>query len=64
MSKKVSIFEPEKGKKNGIGLEGMRERAEIIGGDLSIESKRGEGTKVTLKVLLFDGKTHGSGYSR
>ena len=31
---------------NKYGLRGMRERAEMIGGDLSIESQVGKGTKI------------------
>ena len=33
-----------------FGLVGMRERAELAGGQLSIESKKGKGTKVVLKI--------------
>jgi PAS domain S-box-containing protein len=35
---------------NGIGLVSMRERAEMIGGQLQISSLEGHGTKVTLRV--------------
>jgi two-component system sensor histidine kinase UhpB len=34
----------------GIGLEGMRERAMLVGGDLLIESRPGVGTKVRLII--------------
>jgi two-component system, NarL family, sensor histidine kinase UhpB len=43
-------FEPEKGA--GIGLTGMRERANALGGELEIESKPGDGTKVRFRVAL------------
>jgi signal transduction histidine kinase len=35
-----------------FGLQGMRERAETMGGSLEVESRRGEGTTVRLKVGL------------
>jgi PAS domain S-box-containing protein len=35
---------------NGIGLVSMRERAEMIGGQLNISSVRGSGTTVTLSI--------------
>ncbi len=34
----------------GLGIAGMRERALLVGADLTIESRPGHGTKVTLKV--------------
>jgi signal transduction histidine kinase len=37
-----------------LGLRGMRERAALIGGRLSVESQPGRGTKVTLTVPLAD----------
>ena len=36
-------------KHNGFGLPSMYERAELINGDLSIESEIGKGTRVTVK---------------
>lgn len=36
----------------GLGLVGMRERAELIGGDLQIESERGTGTTLFVRVPL------------
>ena len=35
-----------------IGIESMRERAQLIRADLSISSKLGAGTRVTLRVPL------------
>lgn len=43
-------FEPAKGA--GIGLTGMRERANALGGELEIESKPGDGTRVRFRVAL------------
>jgi two-component system sensor histidine kinase NreB len=44
-------FDPEKVPDSGhLGLFGMRERAEMIGGQLLIESKPGKGTTVMVKV--------------
>ena len=38
--------------KRGVGLESMRERARLVGARLTVESHRGEGTNVTLRVRL------------
>ena len=35
---------------NGLGLSGMRERALLIGGQLSLASGRNEGTRVELTI--------------
>jgi two-component system sensor histidine kinase UhpB len=40
----------------GLGLSGMRERAAIIGADLTIESHPGEGTKVQLNLNPNNGQ--------
>jgi signal transduction histidine kinase/HAMP domain-containing protein len=37
-----------------VGLLGMRERTELLGGELEIESKPGEGTTVTARIPLPD----------
>lgn len=42
-------FVPEQIRKNGVGLKSMRERAELIGGVLSIESQLEQGTTVLLR---------------
>jgi signal transduction histidine kinase len=42
--------------KGHFGLEGMRERADQIGGRLNVESSPKSGTTVTLKVPLSNGK--------
>ena len=39
----------------GVGLSAMRERAEALGGDFEVESRPGEGTKVTVRVPFGDG---------
>ncbi|MHB1468990.1 MAG: sensor histidine kinase [Solirubrobacteraceae bacterium] len=43
---------PEEELQGGFGTSGMRERAELVGGELSFESRRGEGTTVRLTVPL------------
>jgi two-component system sensor histidine kinase UhpB len=43
---------PEHTEKETIGIEGMRERALLVGGTLAIESRAGEGTTVNLTVPL------------
>jgi two-component system, NarL family, sensor histidine kinase UhpB len=42
-------FSPE-GESNGLGLNGMAERARLVGGELEIESRPGGGTALSLKV--------------
>jgi two-component system sensor histidine kinase UhpB len=37
-------------RRNGLGLDGMAERARLVGGDLTIRSGRGSGTELTLRV--------------
>jgi signal transduction histidine kinase len=44
-----------KDRHDGLGLAGMRERAEKMGGDLQINSARGKGTKIVV-TLPYDGK--------
>ncbi len=39
----------------GLGLLGMRERIERIGGHLEIESRRGSGTRLTVSIPVTDG---------
>jgi signal transduction histidine kinase len=40
------------GRHGSIGLQGMRERAEQIGGHLYLQSQLGQGTSVTMELLL------------
>jgi signal transduction histidine kinase len=50
-------FEPrELAESRGLGVVGMRERAELIGGTLAIRSRPGEGTSVRLTVPLSGAK--------
>jgi len=39
---------------HGMGLAGMKERAALIGGELEIESERGRGTTIYLRVPIID----------
>jgi signal transduction histidine kinase len=41
---------PERAAQQGFGLTSMRERASAIGGELKIDSRQGEGTRVVVKV--------------
>jgi signal transduction histidine kinase len=43
-------FDPGAGKGEGIGLHTMRERAELLGGECRLESRKGKGTIVTVEV--------------
>ncbi|MCF8112881.1 MAG: PAS domain S-box protein [Desulfotignum sp.] len=46
-------FNPAKtSKQAGFGLEGMMERANLVGGWLDITSKKGKGTRITCKVKM------------
>jgi len=46
----VGFGTPETAPDHGLGLPGMQERARAIGGTVSIESKPGEGTRVSVSV--------------
>jgi signal transduction histidine kinase len=46
-----SGFDPA-GKHEGFGLHGMRERVEGMGGQLSIQSAKGQGTAISIVLLL------------
>ncbi len=43
-------FDAAKETSGHFGLVGMRERAELVGGELKIESEKGKGTRVVLKI--------------
>ena len=38
------------GRVGGLGLDGMTERARLVGGDLQVESQPGRGTKIRLYI--------------
>jgi two-component system, NarL family, sensor histidine kinase DevS len=44
-------FDPE-AEREGFGLDGMRERVELVGGELQIESKLGSGTRTMASIPL------------
>jgi signal transduction histidine kinase len=46
----IGISQSEKSEQHSLGLLGMRERAHLIGGELSITSSQGQGTVVNLRV--------------
>jgi signal transduction histidine kinase len=43
-------FEPSQPSRGGLGLGGMAERARLVGGELTIESRPGGGTELCLRV--------------
>jgi signal transduction histidine kinase len=45
-------FDTQAGVAVGIGLLGMRERLEVLGGQLEIESQLGQGTRLTARIPL------------
>jgi two-component system sensor histidine kinase DegS len=47
-------FDPSKVQKHRFGLEGMRERARILGGELSINSKPEQGTIIRVKLPVVE----------
>jgi signal transduction histidine kinase len=48
----VQAVERDYGSKGSLGMVNLRERAELVGGTLNIESTSGQGTRVTLIVPL------------
>ena len=46
----TQVFDARDDSGRGLGLLGMRERAELLGGTLSIESKHGAGTRVRVEI--------------
>jgi signal transduction histidine kinase len=45
-------FDPDAGRRAGIGLVGIDERARLVGGSARIHSAPGGGTTVTVRVPL------------
>ena len=43
---------PDKDRRSGIGLLGMRERAHSLGGKFKIQSRKGKGTMVSVKLPI------------
>jgi signal transduction histidine kinase len=54
-------FDPdgERGTTDRLGLAGMRERAESLGGDFRVESAPGAGTRIVAVLPLPEGDSHG-----
>jgi signal transduction histidine kinase len=48
----AQVFDARDDSGRGLGLLGMRERAELLGGMLTIESKRATGTRVQVEIPL------------
>lgn len=51
---------PRVGFANGAGLPGMRERAALVGAELTVASRPGHGTTVTVDMLIGSPRTLGS----
>lgn len=49
-------FDAKEKNRQGMGLSGMQERAELIGGTLKIETAPGEGTTIFVRVPLEKGE--------
>ena len=47
-------FDPKTVKENHFGLEGIRERARLLGGKCSIKSKPGEGTVIVVELPVVE----------
>lgn len=48
-------FDSERNNRRGLGLIGMRERAEALGGTLRVESSPGKGTQVIVEIKRING---------
>ncbi len=48
-------FDPETVDENRFGLEGIRQRAELLDGHATIDSSPGEGTRITVELPLVEG---------
>jgi signal transduction histidine kinase len=53
-------FRPEETSGDGLGLQGMRERARLMGGELRVLSEPSGGTEVVLSVPVSDGGNGGT----
>ena len=49
-------FDPEATPRGRLGLLGMRERVELVGGEIEIESSPGAGTSVAVRVPVSEGE--------
>ena len=47
-------FDVNEPRENAFGLIGMRERVQMLEGKLTIQSKKGQGTTVTIQVPLHE----------
>jgi signal transduction histidine kinase len=56
----IGIAESKMTCPQSLGIIGMRERAEGLGGDIRIMSERGGGTTITLRVGIATGALAGS----
>lgn len=52
------IEQAEQNERGTFGLVGMRERATLLGGELTVEGREGQGTTITLRVPVADAGSH------
>src|SRR5699024_7129236 len=43
-------FDPKERKEDAFGMIGMRERVDLLGGDMTIDSKPGHGTLIMIQI--------------
>jgi signal transduction histidine kinase len=48
--------------RRGFGLSGIAERARMLGGEETIHSVPGRGTRITVRVILPDGRPEDARY--
>lgn len=52
------LIQPRKSETRGLGLVSMRERAELVGGEVAVHSEPGKGTSVAVLVPLSTGRAN------
>jgi signal transduction histidine kinase len=55
----LASLPPPGSRQRGLGLLGMRERVELLGGALEVDSAPGQGVRILLTVPLSAETTHG-----
>ena len=66
-SLRIDVFDDGRGgaaERPGSGLEGLRDRAEAMGGSMALESRDGSGTRITVAIPASDGRRRLAGWIR